>query len=82
MDEDRLRKALSQVYSDLTPDEGKWVLCIGSTINKYVCVFVCVFVCAVERNSLGIDRIFVHSRHALYPSLKALYEQQDMEVVS
>lgn len=33
-----------------------------------------VYCCPEERNSRGVDRLFVHNHHQLYPSLKALYE--------
>ena len=81
VDEDRLRKALSNVYPDLSDDESE------SRIFVSVCkVYVkfCLCVRAEERNSLGTDRLFVHNHHSLYPVLKTLYEDfnQDKQVSS
>lgn len=41
VDEDRLRKALSQVYSDLTPDEGEWVWPLIKVF--FVVIFTCSY---------------------------------------
>ena len=44
-------------------------------------MFVCVF--SEERNSLGVDRLFVHNHHVLYPVIKTLYEDNhDTKVCS
>ena len=55
------------------------VLCIY--IRTYACTYVCVlYVClsvTEDRNSLGVDRLYVHQHHKIYPVLKSMYETSD-----
>ncbi len=59
-------------------------VCVCARVCMFVCAnaFVCVCVCTEERNSLGVDRLFVHNHHKLYPVLKTLYEDNRNVTVS